>query len=89
MGSSRAAEQPRGRDCHRGRPASVALATDDLLLSRTGLAGQNPLVREKLGLADADLARLATESIRASCIPDALRERALAGIREWLVRAEG
>jgi adenosine deaminase len=62
----------------------VALATDDPLLFRTGLVGQYALVREHLDLSDAELARLATGSIRASCAPPALRERALAGVRDWL-----
>jgi adenosine deaminase len=62
----------------------VALATDDPLIFSVGLAGQYTIAREQLGCTDAELARLAEQSIAVSAAPDAVRDRLLAGVRDWL-----
>ncbi len=62
----------------------VALGADDPLLFGTRLAGQYAVVRAAHDLDDDRLAELARMSVRASCAPDDVRQRLLAGIDAWL-----
>jgi adenosine deaminase len=61
----------------------VALAADDPLLVRSGLVEQYERVRA-LGASDAELADLATCSVRASTAPPEVQRRLLEGIAGWL-----
>ncbi|GAB3432427.1 adenosine deaminase family protein [Flindersiella endophytica] len=62
----------------------VALATDDPLIFEVGLAGQYTIAREHLGCTDEELALLAEQSIAVSAAPEAVRQRLLIGVRDWL-----
>ncbi len=62
----------------------VALASDDPLLFRTGLAGQYEICRDMLGLTDHQLADLAEHSIRCSAAPAGIQQELLRGVRNWL-----
>ncbi len=64
--------------------ADVALGADDPLLFGSRLAGQYAVLRAAQELTDAELATLARMSLRRSCAPDDIRDRALAGVDEWL-----
>jgi adenosine deaminase len=64
--------------------ADVALGADDPLLFGSRLGGQYALLRAAQEFTDAELARLAGMSIRRSCAPDDLKQRALADIDGWL-----
>jgi adenosine deaminase len=62
----------------------VALGADDPLLFGSRLAGQYAVLRAAQELADDELATLARMSLRRSCAPDDIRDRALAGVDAWL-----
>ena len=62
----------------------VALGADDPLLFGPRLVAQYEEARAVHGLSDAELARLAGESVRASSAPDPTREHLLAAITTWL-----
>jgi len=64
--------------------ADVALGADDPLLFGSRLAGQYAVLRAAQELSDTELATLARMSLRRSCAPDDIRDRALAGIDDWL-----
>jgi adenosine deaminase len=64
--------------------ADVALGADDPLLFGSRLAGQYAVLRAAQELTDGELATLARMSLRRSCAPDDIRDRALAGIADWL-----
>ena len=64
--------------------ADVALGADDPLLFGSRLAGQYAVLRAAQELTDTELATLARTSLRRSCAPDDIRDRALAGVDEWL-----
>jgi adenosine deaminase len=64
--------------------ADVALGADDPLLFGSRLAGQYAVLRAAQELTDTELATLARMSLRRSCAPDDVRDRALAGIDAWL-----
>jgi adenosine deaminase len=67
-----------------GAGADVALGADDPLLFGSRLAGQYTVLRAAQGITDDELATLARMSLRRSCAPDDVRDRALAGIDTWL-----
>jgi adenosine deaminase len=62
----------------------VALGADDPLLFRSGLLEQYAAVRDQQGLPDGALAGLATDAVRGSAAPDALKAELLDGIDAWL-----
>lgn len=64
--------------------ADVALGADDPLLFGSRLGGQYALLRAAQDFSDAELARLASMSIRRSAAPDDLKTSALAGVEQWL-----
>jgi adenosine deaminase len=64
--------------------ATVALGADDPLLFGSRLAGQYATMRAAHDLTDAQLAELARMSVRASCAPDDVSKKVLAGIDDWL-----
>ncbi|MGQ0777718.1 MAG: hypothetical protein ACT4NY_25475 [Pseudonocardiales bacterium] len=72
------------------------MASDDLLLFGTGLAGQYEICRDLLGLSDHQLAALAEHSIRCSAAPPQIRDELLRGVRRlrsarrarWTVEAD-
>ncbi|GAB2685061.1 adenosine deaminase [Thalassiella azotivora] len=66
--------------------AQVALGADDPLLFGSRLADQYVAARERHGLDDVALAGLAQASLRASRAPADVRDRLLAGVRDWLAR---
>ncbi|TXL58017.1 adenosine deaminase [Aeromicrobium terrae] len=66
----------------------VALGADDPLLFGSRLAGQYAVLRAAQGLTDDELAELARMSLRRSCAPDDLRQKALAGVDDWLAGPE-
>jgi adenosine deaminase len=66
----------------------VALGADDPLLFGSRLAGQYAVLRAAQGLSDEELAELARMSLRRSCAPDDLRQKALAGVDDWLAGPE-
>ncbi len=68
--------------------ADVALGADDPLLFGSRLAGQYAVLRAAQELTDDELATLARMSLRRSCAPDDVRDRALAGVDAWLSRPE-
>jgi adenosine deaminase len=68
--------------------ADVALGADDPLLFGSRLAGQYAVLRAAQGLSDEELAELARMSLRRSCAPDDLRQKALAGVDDWLAGPE-
>ena len=68
--------------------ADVALGADDPLLFGSRLAGQYAVLRAAQELTDTELADLARMSLRRSCAPADIRDRALAGIDDWLVRPD-
>ncbi|GAB2486509.1 adenosine deaminase [Streptosporangium sandarakinum] len=63
---------------------SIALGADDPLLFGSRLLRQYELAREVYGFADAELAELARQSIRASAAPEHVRRDLLADIDAWL-----
>jgi adenosine deaminase len=65
--------------------ARIALGADDPLLFGPRLAEQYRAAREVHGLDDAELTGLAAGSIQASCAPAEVKQRLLAGTRDWLV----
>ncbi|MEU7569100.1 adenosine deaminase [Streptomyces fradiae] len=65
----------------------MALGADDPLLFGARLADQYEIARRHHGFADAELAELARQSVRASVAPEDVRAKLLAGIDDWL--AEG
>ncbi len=75
------AEVPLRRIVEAGIP--VALGADDPLLFGTRLAAQYAAARE-LGFGDAELAALATGSLRASRAPERVRRAALEDVDAWL-----
>lgn len=64
--------------------ADVALGADDPLLFGSRLGGQYALLRAAQDFSDAELATLASMSIRRSTAPDELKAMALDGIDTWL-----
>ncbi len=62
---------------------ACSLNADDSLLFGPGLLDEYELVRGRLGLDDAALARIARTSIDASAAPEELKARARAGIDAW------
>lgn len=66
-----------------GAGVPLAIATDDPLLFGVGLAGQYAICRDVLGLTDAELAALATASIRHSAAPQPVKDDLLAKARAW------
>lgn len=62
----------------------VALGADDPLLFDSRLNDQYALARHELGFTDAELAKLASGSIRASRMPPELRSAAYRDIDTWL-----
>ncbi|GHE31058.1 putative adenosine/adenine deaminase [Streptosporangium violaceochromogenes] len=62
----------------------IALGADDPLLFGARLLPQYELAREVYGFADAELAELARQSVRASTAPDAVRDGLLKEIDAWL-----
>ncbi len=68
--------------------ADVALGADDPLLFGSRLAGQYAVLRAAQELTDDELATLARMSLRRSCAPADLRDRALAGVDAWLALSD-
>jgi len=68
----------------RAAGVDVALGADDPLLFRSGLVEQYAAVRAAHELSPAALADLAACSVRASCAPEEVKARLLAGVRRWL-----
>lgn len=66
--------------------AQIALGADDPLLFGSRLLAQYETARA-MGFTDQELAELAASSIRISAAPEAVRERLLAGVRDWLTPA--
>jgi adenosine deaminase len=64
--------------------ATVALGADDPLLFGSRLAGQYATMRAAHDLSDAQLADLASMSIRASQAPDDTKARLLREVAQWL-----
>jgi adenosine deaminase len=64
--------------------ADVALGADDPLLFGSRLAGQYAVLRAAQEFTDDELAALARTSLRRSCAPADVRDRALAGVDQWL-----
>jgi adenosine deaminase len=64
--------------------ATIALGADDPLLFGSRLLGQYAAMRAAHHLSDEQLAELARMSVRASCAPDDVRNRLLAGVDSWL-----
>ena len=64
--------------------ADVALGADDPLLFGSRLAGQYAVLRAAQELTDDELATLARMSLRRSCAPDDIRDRAMDGVDDWL-----
>src|SRR5690606_36032804 len=62
----------------------MALGADDPLLFGSRLADQYAIARDAHGFSDRELAELARQSVRAASMPANVREKALAGIDEWL-----
>lgn len=62
----------------------VALGADDPLLFGSRLAAQYDLARDALGFTDAELARLALDSLAASRAPESLRKSAADDVADWL-----
>jgi adenosine deaminase len=62
----------------------IALGADDPLLFGSRLLPQYELARQVYGFADAELAELARQSIRASAAPESARKDLLQGIDDWL-----
>jgi adenosine deaminase len=62
----------------------IALGADDPLLFGPRLVAQYEIARSVHGLSDADLARLAEESVRSSRAPDATKAHLLSAIGTWL-----
>jgi adenosine deaminase len=62
----------------------MALGADDPLLFGSRLAAQYAIAREAHGFTDAELAELARQSVRGASMPEGVREKALAGIDDWL-----
>jgi adenosine deaminase len=62
----------------------MALGADDPLLFGSRLAAQYAIAREAHGFTDAELAELARQSVRGASMPADVREKALAGIDDWL-----
>ncbi len=62
----------------------VALGADDPLLFRSGLLEQYAAVRSEQALDDAAMAGLAEDAVRGSAAPAGVKDRLLAGIRDWL-----
>jgi adenosine deaminase len=65
----------------------IALGADDPLLFGPRLLAQYEEARTVHGLSDADLARLARESVHASRAPDATKAHLLDAITTWLATA--
>ena len=63
--------------------AQVALGADDPLLFDSRLLAQYETARQQ-GFSDAELARLAADSIRLSRAPEDVKARLLAGVEDWL-----
>jgi adenosine deaminase len=64
--------------------AQVALGADDPLLFGSRLNAQYETARTVHGLADVELAELATASVRGSRAPEETRKQMLSGIQKWL-----
>ena len=64
--------------------ATVALGADDPLLFLSRLTDQYELARTRLGFSDAELARLAGASIRASLASEVDKQRWLTEVDAWL-----
>ncbi|RJQ73740.1 adenosine deaminase [Pseudonocardiaceae bacterium YIM PH 21723] len=62
----------------------IAIGSDDPLLFGVGLAGQYELLREHLGLSDAELARIAVEGVMASTAPDSVKAELAGGVAGWM-----
>ena len=62
----------------------VALGADDPLLFGSRLAAQYDLARDALGFTDAELARLALDSLAASRAPESLKKAAADDVADWL-----
>jgi adenosine deaminase len=62
----------------------MALGADDPLLFGSRLAAQYELAREHHDFADAELAELARQSVRASAAPEAVKAELLADVDAWL-----
>jgi adenosine deaminase len=62
----------------------VALGADDPLLFRSGLLDQYAAVRDQQGLPDGALAGLASDAVRGSAAPEALKAELLEGVDRWL-----
>jgi adenosine deaminase len=62
----------------------IALGADDPLLFGARLLPQYELARQVYGFADAELAELARQSIRASAAPESVRKDLFQGIDDWL-----
>ncbi|MGV9326011.1 adenosine deaminase [Streptosporangium sandarakinum] len=80
--AERAEDVPLRRLFDAGVP--IALGADDPLLFGSRLLRQYELAREVYGFADAELAELARQSIRASAAPEHVRRDLLADIDAWL-----
>ena len=63
-----------------------SINADDPLLFGCGLLSEYEACRAELGLSDAALAACATTSLEHARCSEAIRERGLDGIREWLLR---
>ncbi|WP_394215498.1 adenosine deaminase [Brachybacterium vulturis] len=63
--------------------AQIALGADDPLLFGARLLDQYETARAS-GFDDAELAELAASSIRISAAPEAVKQRLLSGVRDWL-----
>ena len=65
----------------------IALGADDPLLFGSRLLAQYEDARTVHGLSDAELARLAAESVQAANAPEAVKAHLLDAIRTWLATA--
>lgn len=67
-----------------GAGVTVSLNADDPVIFGCGLLDEYELARREFGFSDRTLARIASDSIRASGAPEGIRQDALARIDEWL-----
>jgi len=67
----------------------VALSADDPLFFATTTANEYRLAREKFGLGELRLRRLAENSWRAAFCPPAERDAGIKALKDWRLTASG
>jgi adenosine deaminase len=68
---------------------AVTVNADDPLFFGSGLLDEYELCRHRFGMEDADLAGVASNSIKASGAPDSLKKTATDRIRNWIESPPG